>query len=722
MVTERQVYRMADLHRLIDPRIIAVVGASETQGSFGHRTLSNLTGFNGRVFGVNPKYRAAGGFPCVPSIADLPEPPDCVLLCVARPQVEEMLQQAIDIGSGGAIVYASGFAETGLPDRIEHQTRLVEIAERGNIRLVGPNCVGLANMRSGAAMNFMPDCGGMMRQRAGKVAVVSQSGALGYTVLQAMERGVGISHYLAAGNAADVDICDYVAALADDPELRAIICLFEGVKSGARFLEAARLADASGKALIVYKAGNTETSGKAALSHTGTLVGSIAAYHAAFEDVGAVVTDDLEAVLELANFFARTGRPRGGRGIGIMATSGGAGVISADKAEQKGLTLPPLALATRIELEKVVPDFGAVANPADLTAEVLKTASTFAHCLDAFVADPGFSAVVVPLVFAHASATGSRAPVLTEVASRTDCALIAIWMNEWLEGPGSALLDADSRLTLFRSADRCFTAIRAWLDWHERRDRIAAAPTAERRSPPGAADAARAIIAAARGKGDAPAHQALGERDSKRILTAYGIAVPAEEIVPGPAEAAAAAARIGFPVVLKIASADIAHKTEVEGIRVGLRDAVAVQQAAVEVLAAVRRHRPDALLEGLSVQSMAPPGAELVLGIRRDAQFGPLVAIGSGGVLVELLQDVTTSLAPITPDKAQRLLESLRGYKLLAGFRGSPALDVAAAVDTICRFSELAADLADLISEADVNPVIVGVRGAVAADALFVLG
>ena len=712
MWTDRRAYRMADLHRLVDPRTIAVVGASETAGSFGQRTLINLGGFEGKVFGVNPKYRETLGFPCVPSLADLPQSPDCVVLCVARPLVAPSLDEAVAIGAGGVIVYASGFAETGVEDRIAAQASLVETARRGGVRMAGPNCVGLANVRSGAAMNFMSDCGSMMRGHAGRVAVVSQSGALGYTVLQSMMRGVGLSHYLAAGNSADVDVSDYIACLAAEPEVRAIICLFEGVKSGQRFLEAARLADAAGKALIVYKAGNTAGSGKAALSHTGTLVGSVAAYHAAFDEVGAIQTDDLEAVLELASFFAKAGPPRNGRGVGIMATSGGAGVINADKAEQKGLDLPALAPETRAVLETVVPDFGSVANPSDLTAEVLKSSTTFTLCLNAFVDDPSFSAVVVPLVFAHPGATGSRAPTLCEVAARTDCAVAAIWMNEWLEGPGSALLDADPKLMLFRSSDRCFTAIRAWCDWHERRGRPAA--IAQRRAPPGAADVARNIIAAS-------GQNTLGEQESKRILAAYGIAVPQEALAPTAEDAATVAASIGFPVVVKVASPDILHKTEVSGIRLNLRCAADVRQASAEILAAARRHRPEARLDGVSVQSMAPAGAELVMGIQMDAQFGPLVVVGLGGVMVELLHDAATGLAPIGPEQARRMLASLRGYPLLTGFRKQPPCDIEAAIDAICRFSELAADLADVIGEADVNPVIVGTEGAVAADALFVL-
>src|SRR3977135_31747 len=291
--TKRPLYCAVDLERLINPRIVAVVGASETRGSFGERTLSNMAAFTGKVFAINPKYQTLLGRPCVPSLAEMPESPDCVVLCVARPMVEGMIEAAAAARAGGVIVYASGFAETAKPDRIEAQQRLVELAHRTGVRVVGPNCVGLANTRSGAGLNFMPDYAGLGHRR-GPIGIVSQSGALGYTVLQGMERGIGFSHYLAAGNSCDVDVCDFISYLAEDDDTKAIICLLEGVKDGNHFLEAARKARDAGKALIVYKTGNSETSSKAAMSHTGTMVGSAIAYRTAFEDAGAIPDEDPE--------------------------------------------------------------------------------------------------------------------------------------------------------------------------------------------------------------------------------------------------------------------------------------------------------------------------------------------------------------------------------------------------------------------------------------------
>src|SRR5258705_7740946 len=312
--TTRTAYPHDDLRRLIDPEIVAVVGASETSGSFGERTLSNMADFSGKVYAINPKYQSLLGRPCVPTLSDLPESPDCVVLCVARPMVEGMIESAAAVRAGGGIVYASGFAETSKPDRVEAQQRLLQLAQRTGVRVVGPNCVGLANTRSGAGLNFMPGYA-TMGHRRGPIGIVSQSGALGYTVLQGMQRGIGFSHYLAAGNSCDVDVCDFISYLAEDADMRSIICLLEGVKDGGRFLAAARKARAAGKALIVYKTGNSETSSKAAMSHTGTMVGSVVAYRTAIEEAGAIAGDSLEAVLEAAALMAQTRAPAGGAGV-----------------------------------------------------------------------------------------------------------------------------------------------------------------------------------------------------------------------------------------------------------------------------------------------------------------------------------------------------------------------------------------------------------------------
>jgi acyl-CoA synthetase (NDP forming) len=706
----RALYHHDDLKRLIDPQIVAVVGASETRGSFGERTLSNMSAFSGEVYAINPKYQDLLGRPCVPSLADMPKSPDCVVLCVARPMVEGMIESAAAVKAGGVIVYASGFAETAKPDRIEAQQGLVRLAERSGVRVVGPNCVGLANTRSRAGLNFMPDYASMGHRR-GPIGIISQSGALGYTVLQGMQRGVGFSHYLAAGNSCDVDVCDFISYLAGDDDTKSMICLLEGVKDGGRFLAAARKARDAGKALIVYKTGNSETSGKAAMSHTGTMVGSVTAYRTAIDEAGAIAVDNLEAALETAAFMAKAKPPSRGRGVGILSTSGGAAVICADKAEAHGIALPALEAETDRALREVVPDFGSVANPSDLTAEVLKTSETFGFCLDAFLNDSGFSALVLPMIFAHASSSGARAPTIAETAARSDRPLAVVWMNEWYQGPGSELLDADPRVCMFRSADRCFATLRAWFDWHERRVGPA---DGSRRSDRSAEQAARKIISE-KGRG-----AALSETDSKRILACYGIATPKEILARDAEGASRAASQIAGPIAVKIVSPDILHKTEAGGVRLGVSSPEEAHKAAEQILESCQRYAPQARIDGISVQQMVPSGVEIVLGVKNDRQFGPLVAAGLGGIMVELLADTAVRLAPVDGQSARAMLATLKGHALLTGFRGRPGVDVDGLADTICRLSELADDLKDVIDQIDVNPVIASSTGVVAADALII--
>jgi acetyltransferase len=408
--------------------------------------------------------------------------------------------------------------------------------------------------------------------------------------------------------------------------------------------------------------------------------------------------------------MAKSRPPSGGAGVGILSTSGGAAVICADKAEAHGVLLPALEAKTDSALREVVPDFGSVGNPSDLTAEVLKTSETFGFCLDAFLNDAGFSALVLPMIFAHASSSGARAPTIVEAAVRSDRPLAVVWMNEWYQGPGSELLDADPRVCVFRSADRCFAALRVWFDWHKRVESVSAA----RRSDPSAEQAARKIIA---GKG---AGAALSETDSKRVLACYGIATPKEIVAHDAAGAALAVSQIAGPTAIKIVSPDILHKTEAGGVRLGVSTPEDARTAAEQILASCLRYAPKARIEGISVQQMVPAGIEIVLGVKNDRQFGPLVAAGLGGILVELIADTAVRLAPVGEQAARAMLASLKGYPLLQGFRGKPGANVDLLVDTICRLSELAHDLQDVIDQIDVNPVIASTTGVVAADALIV--
>ena len=708
---QRPLYGRDDLRRLIEPRSIAVVGASPTQGSFGRRTLENLRNFTGAVYGIHPKHREILGRPTFAKLADLPEVPDCVIVCVGQNLAESVIKEAADLGIGGAIVYASGYRETGDADGEAAQLRLLDTARQAGLRLAGPNCIGLLNAGSKAAMNFMTDCGEMIAGEAGSIALVSQSGALGYSLLQGVHRGMGFSKFLACGNSVDVDVGDYVSYLAEDPDTSVIVCLLEGVSDGRRFMEAILKAGRAGKPVIVYKAANGEASGKAAMSHTGTLAGSAEAYRAAFRRAGAVLVEDFEALMEVATFFARNPQGPNGEGVGVMATSGGAGVICADKAEENALPLPALDDATAEVLKDIVPGFGSLANPADLTAEVLKDISTFKAAVTAFCDDPRFGAVVVPLTFVHETTTGVRARYLAEVAASTGTALAAVWMNEWLEGPGSRDLDSDASVTVFRSPARCMWTIRQWMDWHSRTDW---APLAEAAADAVARPAAELLSAPA-------SAAALTESAAKEIVALYGIPVPAEQIVRTPEEATAAAETMGYPVVLKVVSPDILHKSEVGGVRVGLASAEEVRNA-VEAMAARLAHAAaGARIEGYSVQQMAGDGPEILLGARFDPVFGPLILLGSGGVWVEILKDVRVYLTPLDRKAALEAIDEMTLARVLHGARGEAPYDVEALADVVVAFSRMIRDLDGVAAEIELNPVrITRDNGPMAVDALIV--
>jgi len=708
---QRPLYGRDDLRRLIEPRSIAVVGASPTQGSFGRRTLENLRNFTGAVYGIHPKHREILGRPTFAKLADLPEVPDCVIVCVGQNLAESVIKEAADLGIGGAIVYASGYRETGDADGEAAQLRLLDTARQAGLRLAGPNCIGLLNAGSKAAMNFMTDCGEMIAGEAGSIALVSQSGALGYSLLQGVHRGMGFSKFLACGNSVDVDVGDYVSYLAEDPDTSVIVCLLEGVSDGRRFMEAILKAGRAGKPVIVYKAANGEASGKAAMSHTGTLAGSAEAYRAAFRRAGAVLVEDFEALMEVATFFARNPQGPNGEGVGVMATSGGAGVICADKAEENALPLPALDDATAEVLKDIVPGFGSLANPADLTAEVLKDISTFKAAVTAFCDDPRFGAVVVPLTFVHETTTGVRARYLAEVAASTGTALAAVWMNEWLEGPGSRDLDSDASVTVFRSPARCMWTIRQWMDWHSRTDW---APLAEAAADAVARPAAELLSAPA-------SAAALTESAAKEIVALYGIPVPAEQIVRTPEEATAAAETMGYPVVLKVVSPDILHKSEVGGVRVGLASAEEVRNA-VEAMAARLAHAAaGARIEGYSVQQMAGDGPEILLGARFDPVFGPLILLGSGGVWVEILKDVRVYLTPLDRKAALEAIDEMTLARVLHGARGEAPYDVEALADVVVAFSRMIRDLDGVATEIELNPVrITRGNGPMAVDALIV--
>lgn len=715
----RPPYRHAQLRRLLEPRSVAVVGVSERERAMGTRAAANLRRFRGSTWWVNPKLAQVNGRPCFADIAALPETPDCVVVALPREQVEPVVRACAARGVGAVVVFASDYAEAGDEEGARLQQRLVEIGRAADMRIVGPNSIGVANLLSGACATFSASLVDVLAAEDARdpglatprIGLVSQSGGVGFSLSLAAQRGVAFSHVLTTGNSCDVDVADMVAYLAEDPGCQSIACLFEGMPDPRRFLQAAQRAWEADKPLVVYKIATGRAGAQAALSHSGMLAGSNAVYRAAFARHGVVAVDALEDLIETAGLFARLPGAPLARGVAVATSSGGLAVICADKAEQHGIELPQPGAATRERLQALIPDFGAPRNPCDVTAQVQSEPGLLAAAGEAFLAEPEFGALVVTHPTPYG--TDARMRALDAMAAQRGKLLVNLWTSEALERAEVRVGETLAHGAVMRSADRCFAALAAW---HRRADLRAAqakTPPAAQQHDASAAARAAALLA------QAP-HRTLTEREAKQVLACYRVPVVREQLVQSLPEAVAQLHASGGGVVLKVESPDIAHKTEAGVVRLGLRDEAALTQAWDEVMANARAVQPPARIQGVLVQELVPPGVEIMVGGRIDPQFGPLVVVGLGGILVELLKDTVVELAPVSPAQALGMLERLKGAALLRGFRGLPAVDTMRLAEVVSTLSQLMADQQDRLVELDVNPLICHGGRIVAVDALIV--
>ncbi|WP_159078803.1 acetate--CoA ligase family protein [Orrella marina] len=709
------------LQSMLNPGTIAVVGASPKPGSFGGAVLANLAQhFRGKVCAVNPQYKEINGYACYPDLQALPEKPDCVCIAVPSRAVPDVLLQAADCAIPSAIIFSSGFAETGTPEGIALQNRIAEIARTRGIRVLGPNCTGIVNVRSGASCNILPSVK-LLPLVPGDVGLVGQSGALGYVVFQAMHRGVGFSHLISTGNSSDVDIADLIDYLIDDPHTKVIATLFESVPDGPRLRAALQRAFEAGKPVVVYKIGVTQSGQKAALSHSGMLAGDAATYQALFARTGAIQVDCFEALLETAVFFARSGTPTMDSGVGIISGSGGSVVMAADKADTYGISLPEPQPETAAALRQRLPAFASFANPADITAESIRDEGMYEECVEIFAADTGFAGIVILMPSAHGEPAIRRAQGISELAGRLEKPLSLVWMNEWYEGIGSRVYDQSTTLAVFRSLDRCMSAYRLWFEYGRKRRELANQETLGHTSDPTEGFDQQAATGQARDylQGFSPG-ACLTETQTRHLLQIWGIVCNEEALCTSPGQAAESASRMGYPVVAKIQAPDIQHKSDVGGVKLALQDEQAVRKAYVDILNSVSGLDLPNGIQGISIQKMIEPGVEMFVGTRLDPAFGPTIVYGFGGTLVEVLKDVAVSLAPVSAQEVRRNLDGLKMRKLLDGVRGAKPCDIEHFAQQVARVSEMAAALAGEITEIDINPIVLHNKGGVAIDGLVV--
>ncbi|MGW5003442.1 acetate--CoA ligase family protein [Streptomyces hydrogenans] len=699
-VSGRELYaEVPDLDRFFRPRSVAVVGASDTDGRPNTGITRQLLAWAERVGAelvpVHPTRTSVFGLTCVRSVKDLAEPVDLAVLLVADPLpvVEELGEAKVRF----AVAFASGFAETGA-DGAAAQERLAEAVRRTGIRLLGPN----TNLN--AFERFRDDLEGPA------VALITQSGHQGRPVFTLQELGVRLSHWAPTGNEADLETSDFISYFASLPEVGAIAAYVEGLKDGRSFLLAADRAAREGVPVVAVKVGRTETGARTAASHTGKLTGADRVVDAAMRQFGVIRVDGLDQLQDTATLLARARRPLAD-GVVVYSISGGTGAHFADLATAAGLALPTLPRAKQDELHQWIPEYLNVANPVDNGGHPVGDWRG-RKIIDAILADPSVGILICPITGPFPPMSDKLAQDLVDAAEATDKLVCVVWGSPvGTEDAYRTTLLGSSRVATFRTFANCIGAVKAYLDHHrftaDYRSPFDEAP----RTPSPSFRKAQALMRPG---------QRLSEHAAKQLLRAYGIRVPREQLVTSAAAAVRAAGLVGYPVVMKASGGQLAHKTELGLVKVGLTSASQVRDAYRDLTDIARYEQID--LDGILVCQMVGRGVEMVVGVTRDELFGPTVTVGLGGVLVEVLNDTAVRVPPFGEREARSMLDELRGRALLDGVRGAPPADIDALVEVVLRVQRMALELDGDLAELDINPLMVLPRGqgAVALDALAV--
>jgi acetyltransferase len=680
---------------LFHPKSVAVIGASRKPEKVGHGVFANLVraGFRGEIRGVNPGGGEVLGRPVVCSIEEIPGRVDLGVFVVPPKAVLDGIPRLAEKGMRAAIVISAGFKETG-GEGVGLERALRETARKAKVRVLGPNCLGLINTHARLNASFAAGT-----PPPGAISFFSQSGALCTAILdRAIGENVGFSKFISLGNKADISESDIMEYLSNDPETRVLLGYVESIDDGIRFLRVSREVTAR-KPVIIVKAGSTAAGARAASSHTGSLAGSDRAYDAAFRQGGILRADTVEDLFDLALGFALQPMPRGDRLL-ILTNAGGPGILAADTAEKLGIPLAAISPELRGRLAGKLPPTASLGNPVDIIGDA--RADRYLEALSAIRGDPAIDAVLVLLTPQAMTEPEETARAAVRTLADSGKTAFASFLGEASVRGARKVLSAGG-IPHYPIPERAVRSLHAMLRYR----RIQGGVPQDAPELAGIRrEEARAAIEAALAGGK----KTLGEEESRFVLESYGFRFPGHALAQTSQEAVRAFEEMGRPVVLKIVSPDILHKTDVGGVRLALSDPGSVAQAFVEITSSVRRMVPSAWIAGVSVQEMVIGGRELILGMSRDPQFGPLVMFGLGGINVEVLKDVSFRVAPVSRRDAVEMVREIRAYPLLSSFRGSAPSDEGGIVDGLLRISRLSLDLPE-IQELDLNPVMVMPKG-----------
>jgi acetyltransferase len=695
-----------NLTALLKPRSLAMVGVS-TKARFGADILRNQSniGFTGNLYPVNPNYQEFEGQKCYPSLSALPEVPDCAIVLVPAPAVNSVIEEAGKLGVGAAIVVGQGFADLGNDEGRDRQKRLLELADTYGMAIAGPNCLGVTSFAHGFANTYAAS---VPKAKPGGISLVSQSGGLMLAAAAyAHDRGAGLNYLISCGNQAVVEIADYIDFLADDPETSVITVIMEGVRNGRRFREAVERA-APKKPLVILKLGRSVSGKLATFAHTGTLAGDEKAFATLFKQHGVALADSLDGLMETAMLLALSPLPKGD-GCLMFTISGGMTGLIADLGEAAGLRFPPFSKKTNARIGAAVGLDRTFYNPMDTTGwPRLNAEGNLDKCLDAFIDDEAIDLIGLCFRLQPAENQLMLLPRLAERAKTSPKPLFFVSTSSYTVADFRKARPDLADFPILEDLELGQRAVSQLVDYGLYRKRIEKAP-----AKAGTAKPLRFDIRKGR--------KSLTEYESKKILAAAGLPVTKESLATTPAEAASMARKIGFPVALKIQSPDVMHKSDAGGVVLGVKTQAEAKAAFTTIMRNVKKAHPKAALDGVLVQEMVSGGTEMILGMN-NGDLGPVVLCGMGGILVEVMKDVSLRFPPLASADVRDMLKEIKGAKLLSGYRGAKAGDMAALAKAVVAFSNFVARSDGAFAAIDINPLIVlpkgkGVR---IADALIV--
>jgi acetyl coenzyme A synthetase (ADP forming)-like protein len=683
------------LESFFNPQSIAIVGASRQKSKVGYEILANTVkaGYKGGIFPVNPNTDTIEGLKCYPDLESIPDTPDLVIIVVPAKIVPPVMQQCAKVGVKSVIIITAGFREVGEEGRaLEKQ--VVQIAKQAGIRVIGPNCLGLIVPANKLNASFGGDL-----PAAGAIAYLSQSGALLAAILDtANAAAIGFSKLVSIGNKADIDELDIIKALAVDKDTKVIAGYLESIADGDEFVRQAEQISHT-KPIILIKSGGTQAGAKAASSHTGSLAGSETAYESAFERAGIIRCDSIRQQFDYAQAFANQPLPAG-PGVAVITNAGGPGIMAADAVEREGLSFAKLAKETEEKLASRLPAAANWHNPIDILGDAL--ADRYEFALDVVLDDPNVDIVLVLLTPQAMTEPARTAEVIVKTArSKRKKPVLACFLGAAKVKEGVEILRR-GKIPPYDTTQGAISTIKVMVDyvrWRSRPKRVVKLFPVNRRK-------VENIVERHLRQGTLD----IGEAESKEILEAYGFVTPKGSLATTADQAANIAQQIGYPVVLKIWSPDILHKSDVGGVKVGLASEQEVRDAFDLMIYRIPKKLPDAHILGVLVQEMCRKGKEVILGMHRDPHFGPLMMFGMGGIMVEVLKDVSFYLAPLTAEEAKQMLVNTKTYRILQGVRGDEGVDVDKIAEGLQRLSQLVTEFPQ-IREMDINPYVVGREG-----------